>query len=73
MQKDICRNCVQFKLIKVRGLCYDCGKNIFVVRIQRKRLPCTPTKYRPGSLGKKLVLQQRAANGQELFHIEDAR
>ncbi len=80
----LCRHCDRNQVSRPRGLCWSCFYSPGVREryppagsnrgpgIGRKRLPCEPTYAPPGSPEKIRVLMDRAARGQELFHMEDA-
>lgn len=71
-----------------RGLCWSCYyapgvRELYpstskyakrgVPNFYGKAKACRPTKHPPGSYGKYKTLKRRAANGQELFHKNDAK
>lgn len=82
----VCRSCQELRKIARRGICWRCYDNP-AVRPQYARQiafdglgldeghrkPCEPTPHAPGTPGKLLVLIDRAARGEELFHEDDAK
>jgi hypothetical protein len=85
---QVCRHCQRKKVNRPRGLCWSCyhkpgvavlypSTSKFAPRCYRENdggysLP-EPTAARPGTCLKIHVLARRLANGEALFHPEDAR
>ena len=84
----ICRHCGCARVSRPRGLCWTCyyapgvrdrypvtskyGRRGPGNTFLRSKPPLQPTNALPGSLEKVLVLCQRAALGQDLWHVDDA-
>lgn len=82
----LCRHCDRFPVGRPRGLCWSCYYRPGVreryppaahtgrrgIGFGSTRRPAEPTDAVPGSIEKVRVLMQRAINGQELFHPDDA-
>jgi hypothetical protein len=84
----ICRHCGRGRVSRPRGLCWTCYytpgvRELYPVTSKYgrrgvgngygKSKPAThPTNALPGSLEKVLVLSERAALGQDLWHVDDA-
>ncbi len=82
----LCRHCDRFPVRRPRGLCWSCYYKPGVreryppaaptgrrgLGFGDTRLPAEPTAAAPGSVEKIRVLMERVANGQELFHPDDA-
>jgi len=84
----LCRHCQQSPVHRPRGLCWSCyyapgvralypSTSKFARRgvangFIAAPLPQFPTSALPGSEAKMLILEQRAALRQELFHPDDA-
>lgn len=82
-----CRHCAKNKMNRPRGLCWRCFyapgvKDLYpstskyarrgVPNFTGRARPCEPTDALPGTPEKVLVLERRAALGQEMHHPLDA-
>lgn len=83
-----CAHCREVKILFGRGLCHICfylpgirqkyrpkktDLEMTVYDIDNHPLPSVPTQHRPATRKKILVLIERAARGEQLFHPLDAK